>query len=71
MSRMRYAFVYGSLYWGLITGTVTLFFQKFLLEYPRVNIISVILSYLIFMVSGFCWGYCIYPHQKRKRESKP
>jgi hypothetical protein len=67
---MHYAFVWGSLCWGLITGTVTLFFQKFLLGYPPVNIKYIIISYLIYMVGGFYWGYCIYPHQKRKKERK-
>jgi hypothetical protein len=68
MSRIRYAFVWGSLYFGLITGTATLLTRKFLFGYPINNILFIILSYLIYMAGGFCFGYVIYPHQKKKRK---
>ena len=71
MSRVRYAFVWGSLYFGLFTGTANLLTRKFLFGYPINNIIFIILSYLISMGCGFCFGYVIYPHQKRKRKEQP
>lgn len=69
MSRIRYAFVWGSIFWGLITGTATLLIRKFLFGYPINNIVFIILSYFIYMVCGFCFGYFIYLYQKRKGEN--
>jgi hypothetical protein len=70
-SRIRYAFVWGSPFYGLTSGTATLLVQKLVFGYPPVNNIKyIILSYLIYMIGGFYWGYCIYPYWKKKRRKQ-
>ncbi|MHB9293983.1 hypothetical protein Holit_03105 [Hollandina sp. SP2] len=66
MSRNCYAFLWGSLFYGLTTTALVLITRKLLFGYD-INIIVIIITSLIHMIFGFLGGYSMYPYKKRKQ----
>ena len=53
--KWNYIFKYGVIYWGLLTATLFILFNKFILEY-KIDSFSISLDYILFGIGGLIVG---------------